>query len=117
MGGVTERDEDRMVIVMTLANGRRMVVDDPMGFVVGDVRPEGASGGTATDVYQYMRERTFAHRDARTGKVCATGLAEDTADAFDLWKGDEADIPSWVFELAAEAAFEGEADERARRAG
>ena len=78
--------------------------------VVGNV-------GTATDVYQYMRGRTFAHLDRATGEVSATGLAEDTADAFDLWVGDEADIPDWVFELAAEAAFEGDADERARRAG
>jgi hypothetical protein len=42
--------------------------------------------------------------DPRTGEVDCTGLAESAADEFDLYEGDDYDIPDWVFDAAFRAS-------------
>lgn len=54
----------------------------------------------------YMRLRVEEHIDS-CGEVNMTALAEETADAGDLYEDDiEYGIPEWVFELAYDIAQE-----------
>jgi hypothetical protein len=40
--------------------------------------------------------------DQRTSELDCTRLAEEAADMFNLYEGDDFTIPEWVFEMAAE---------------
>lgn len=48
---------------------------------------------------EYVKE---VYRDGKTGEVNCTKLAEDAAEAGELYLNDtDFDIPEWVFELAS----------------
>ncbi len=57
-------------------------------------------------VRRYMRRAAAEHRDARTGEVNMTTLAEAAAAAFDLYGPDGSSIPEELFEVAFEVAEE-----------
>jgi len=53
----------------------------------------------------YMKREASNHVDLTTGECCETSLAEDAADALDLYgPAPDFEIPEWVFELAFEVA-------------
>jgi len=49
-----------------------------------------------------MEDIVGACLDKRTGEVNTTLLAEMAACEFDLYEGDDDEIPEWVFDLACE---------------
>ncbi len=57
-------------------------------------------------VRRHMRRSVAAHRDARTGEVNMTALAEATAAVFDLYGDDGSSIPEELFDVAFEVAEE-----------
>lgn len=57
-------------------------------------------------VKSYMRREAQIYVDS-CGDVNATELAESAAAEFDIY-ADENDIPDWLFDLAAEVAWENE---------
>jgi len=56
-------------------------------------------------VRRHMRRSVAAHRDATTGELNMTALAEATAAVFDLY-GADGSIPEELFEVAFEVAEE-----------
>ena len=66
---------------------------------------------TEEEVKSWMKSNVSEYLD-EVGEVNSTKLAEDAAQEFDLYEGEEdAEIPEWVFDYAAELAFEEEEEE------
>lgn len=51
-------------------------------------------------VKRWMRIHLSEYVD-ECGELDCTKLAEDAAQEFDLYEGDDCDIPEWVFEASA----------------
>ena len=58
-----------------------------------------------TKALRFMRRNRTALMDPLTQEVNATGLAEVTADHFDIYENNNFDIPEWLFDLAATIAW------------
>lgn len=55
------------------------------------------------EVLRYMREECHEHVDPRTGELNCTTLAEDAAQALDLYENNpEQQIPEEIFGMASE---------------
>lgn len=60
-------------------------------------------------IKKWMKNNIENHRDPITNEICATTLAEEAAQTFDLYEDDvEYVIPEEVFEISAEVSFEEE---------
>lgn len=53
-------------------------------------------------IRQWMKNNSQTCRDNLTGEMNNTMLAEQAAEEFDLYEGDECKIPDEVFDIAAE---------------
>ncbi|MBN2003930.1 MAG: hypothetical protein JXA21_11295 [Anaerolineae bacterium] len=54
-------------------------------------------------IARYMRNNAGDHLDRRTGEYNMTALAEDAAQHFDLYAGD--DVPEELFDVAYEVVI------------
>ena len=54
------------------------------------------------DVNRWMSLNRETYIDSRTGELDCTRLAEEAADMFNLYEGDECTVPEWLFEMSSE---------------